>query len=459
MIGVGIDIGTRALLAFRGGPAAPSYPDIRNYVAAGDSITDSERGGTAAGGGYAKAAFNLASPAIATWHNIALSGSGISTLVDEAADTDAKLVIGAANILSVFIGANHNPVTDEFLVPLAAYLDARRASGWYVLLGTLLPQTTKPDFNSQRAVANPELRLWITNGSIVPGKHADRIFDFAADPIMGLDATASNLTYFADGLHPTPVGQARMRDIFSPVLDAAMSNVTTAPALTSVGSYTTEAGGRDTLIQLRADRGVIWSISGDAEILMQETSRLVLDTTTPGTYTTTITMTDGAGRTTDHEFTWDVVAPPVGYGPNLFINGKGLLGWTGWPVDETLWFEVGVVGGIDSFFILDKAGGGKEYIVQGNGGGFPQSPTVQVPIESGATYRADAIVRQGTATGGPTLRIDGATSAFLGTTDTVDTPVTGTFTGGTIAWVVMYIASGAEAGNCYVSDIAIRKVL
>jgi hypothetical protein len=250
-----------------------------------------------------------------------------------------------------------------------------------------------------------------------------------------------------------------MRDIFWPVLDAAMSNATTDPVIV-LDSYTTETAGRDTLIQLRADHGVTWAISGDAEITMQEASQLVLDASAPGTFTTTITMTDGAGRTTDHEFTWDVIDPPEGYGPNLVINGKGLLGWTGFPVDETLWFEPGSVDWSNQFTIEDKAGGGKEFKAQGDGGGYPQAPTQTYPAENGATYRADCISRIGTATGGPLWRVDGTSSAFLGATTTSNAPYTGTVTsGGSTISGIMYIASGAESGNAYWSDLAVRKVL
>jgi lysophospholipase L1-like esterase len=436
------------------------FPEVRNYVAVGDSITDSQRGGTAAGGGYANAAWHLASPTIATFVNRALSGSGTSNLPAEAGEVDALLQPGQANILSVFIGANDDVSVASVMETLAAYCDARRAAGWFVLIGTLLPQTSRPTFNAARVPYNAELRLWTTSGSIIPGKHADGIFDFAADPIMGADATATNTTYFADGLHPTLIGQARMRDIFSPVLDAAMSNVTTNPGITSVGNYTTETGGRDTLIQLRADHGVTWSISGDAEITLQETSQLLLDASAPGVYTTTITMTDGAGRTADQIFTWTVVNPPSGYGPNLVINGKGLLGWSGFPVDETLWFEPGAVGWSNQFSIMDKAGGGREFKAQGDGGGYPQGPTQTFPAENGATYRADCISRIGTAAGGPLWRVDGATSAYLGATTTSDAPYTGTMTSaGSMITAIMYIASGAESGNAYWSDLAVRKVL
>jgi hypothetical protein len=187
--------------------------------------------------------------------------------------------------------------------------------------------------------------------------------------------------------------------------------------------------------------------------------QLKLDTSTPGDYTTTITIMDGAGHTADQEFTWSVVDPPAGYGPNLVINGRGLLAWTGFPVDGTLWFEPGAVGWSNQFSVVDKPGGGKEFKVRGDGGGFPQSP-VTLPAENGATYRADCISRIGTATGGPLFRVNGATSTFLGASTTSNAPYTGTMTsGGSTISFILYIASGAESGNAYWSDLAVRKVL
>jgi hypothetical protein len=436
-----------------------SLPTLRNFVAEGDSITDSQNVKTSAGGGYANAGFMLASPAMTTsFVNMAVSGSGIGDVMNRAAATDTHLVPGAKNILSVFIGANNTPDA-TFLASLAAYCDARRAAGWFVLLGTLLPQIVNVNFNGLRATANPEIRLWTTNGSVVPGKHADGIFDFAADPIMGNDATPSNTTYFVDGLHPTLLGQSRMRDIFSPVLDAAMSNITTNPTLTSVSSYTTEAGSPDTLIQLRADRGVTWSISGDAAIVMQETSQLLLNTVVPGTYTTAVTMTDGGGRVSVQQFAWTVASPPSGFGPNLVINGGALLGLFGWTNGgETLWFESA---NALEFTIEDHAGGGKKFVVHGSGGGFPQSPSVTLPTTSGATYQAAATVRVAAPTSGtPTFRVTGSTEAAIGTLNTTDTPLTGTLvSGGSTIAALFFINAVAESGSADFSELAVRQQL
>lgn len=428
------------------------FPAVRNYVAVGDSITDSDRVGTAQGGGYAKASALLANPVIATFTNRALSGTGIQELIDEAAITDALLQPGQANILSVFIGANNHPDT-TFLSALAGYCDARRAAGWHVLLGTLLPQIINPGFLAARATANPEIRLWTTNGSIVPGKHADRIFDFAADPLIGSDA--SNNTAYIDTIHPTVLGQARMRDIFRPVLDAAMSNVASNPAIVSVSSYTSDAGGADTDIRLRADRGVTWGLSGSSALALDALSQIKLNTVSPGTYSTTVTATDGAGRTSSQTFTWNVLAPPVGYGPNVVLNGNavnGLLGWT----DETLWFTP-----LDPSYLMSTVakGGGAEFLLQGNGGGFPQAFR-NTTVENAATYKVDCVVRRGTAVGSPTFRVDGATGVSVGSSATVDTPVTGTLVAsGASALTMMFINSAAESGNAYFSQIAVRKIL
>lgn len=437
------------------------FPEIRNYVAVGDSITDSARGATATGGGYALASYNLANPVIATFNNQALSGNSVEGLISEAAIVDALLQPGQANILSVFIGANNHPDTG-WLNTLAGYCDARRAAGWYVLLGTLLPQTASGTFNAARATANPELRLWTASGSVVPGKHADRIFDFAADPIMGVDATASNAAYFPDGLHPSFIGQARMRDIFWPVLDAAMSNVTSNPTITTTGVYSTEAGGFDTIVRLRADRGVTWSVSGSASLSIGVLCELNLTTNTPGAYTTTVTATDGNGHAATQSFTWTVASPPVGYGPNLVVNGNALNGIRGFitTADETLWFTRRADLGAQPLSVVDKIGGGKEFKLQGDGGGYPQVAQ-NFPVEDAASYKCDAVIRKGTSVGTPIFRVDGASGVYIGSNATVDTPITGTLVAsGTNTWLLPFIDNGgSEVGNSFYSQIAIRKIL
>ncbi len=123
------------------------------------------------------------------------------------------MLIGA-NGLGTYVGG-----ASQFAIDLAAYCDARRTAGWTVVVVTITPQIDAT-FNTRRGIVNTEIRLWTTNGSIVPGKHADAICDFAADPTMGPDAAASNTTYYSDGLHPTATGQAILAGLYATTIGA-----------------------------------------------------------------------------------------------------------------------------------------------------------------------------------------------------------------------------------------------
>jgi peptidoglycan hydrolase-like protein with peptidoglycan-binding domain/lysophospholipase L1-like esterase len=189
----------------------------RVLVAEGDSIT----GGSSFSYPYLYGP--NASPAL-YGVNYAVSGSGISDLNARASNVDGVLPYdrtGRKFILSVNIGANDLSTgysgaggtgISGWLADLATYLDARRAAGWKVALCTVLPRTAV-GFNTARATANTTLRTWV-------GTHADAICDFAADATMGADATASNVTYFSDGTHPTATGQAILETVYRATINA-----------------------------------------------------------------------------------------------------------------------------------------------------------------------------------------------------------------------------------------------
>lgn len=77
---------------------------------------------------------------------------------------------------------------------------------------TLLPRTT-PDFNPFRAVFNSTVRA-------AGSQYYDAIADFAADPVIGIDAAASDTTWFSDTIHPTAAAQRRMRATWAAAVGA-----------------------------------------------------------------------------------------------------------------------------------------------------------------------------------------------------------------------------------------------
>lgn len=136
-------------------------------------------------------------------HNSAVSGSTIASMVSRAATTDSYYTSGST--LVVLIGANDlvSLGAATWLTNLRAYLVARKATGWRIVLCTPTPATTS-GFNTQRALVLATMRGWSGDGTV------DYVIDFAADPTMGPDAAASNTSLYGDGLHPTTFGQSIM---------------------------------------------------------------------------------------------------------------------------------------------------------------------------------------------------------------------------------------------------------
>ena len=135
--------------------------------------------------------------------------------------------------MTVFIGANDIAATwkyatvQDWLNALFAYADRWRATGAKVIVATILPQQIpgKDDYNAEvnrrRAVANPAIRAAI-------GTHVDAVADYAADPVMGPEAAASDKSLYQDGLHPTDGcgfgcgGQGKLAVVYAAALDRLM---------------------------------------------------------------------------------------------------------------------------------------------------------------------------------------------------------------------------------------------
>jgi hypothetical protein len=187
------------------------------YVAEGDSISDTNFSNTTT---HYPGIFVANSSPKMVGACYAVSGSSISNLNARAASVDAIIPAvtgGRKFILSVLCGTNDLTGTDaaSFLTSLAAYCDARRAAGWKVVVGTILPRSDAgaATFNSRRATVNAAITSsWV-------GVHCNAVADFAADATMGPDAAAANTTYYLDGVHPTNAGQTILESIIRPVIN------------------------------------------------------------------------------------------------------------------------------------------------------------------------------------------------------------------------------------------------
>lgn len=186
----------------------------RLLVAEGDSITAGQDSAAYAVGAH----LSTVTPGF----NYAVLGSNLSHLVARATAVDAVLPAdrtGRTFLLYVLLGANDigsgmtTGQVDTWLTSFSAYLDARRAAGWKVVLGTILPSASA-DRNTNRNYANPILRTWV-------GTHCDALADYAADATIGPDSAGANTTWFPDGLHPS----ATYSNLMEPILRAAINSL------------------------------------------------------------------------------------------------------------------------------------------------------------------------------------------------------------------------------------------
>jgi hypothetical protein len=103
-----------------------------------------------------------------------------------------------------------------FSAYLAEFREAIKSSGKLVRLGICTHNPRNEIiFNANRAVADPALRLFPSQGK------CDFVVDWAADPAWGPDAAAANQALYPDGTHPSQAGQSNMEaKYFRPVLNS-----------------------------------------------------------------------------------------------------------------------------------------------------------------------------------------------------------------------------------------------
>jgi lysophospholipase L1-like esterase len=132
------------------------------------------------------------------------------------------------NILLIQAGQNDLLSTDAplWLTAFSAYLakfkEAIESSGKLVRLGICTHNPRNDNtFNANRAVADPALRLFPSEGK------CDFIVDWAVDATWGPDPAAANQTLYPDGTHPSQAGQSNMEaKYFRPVLNSLSFQLT-----------------------------------------------------------------------------------------------------------------------------------------------------------------------------------------------------------------------------------------
>lgn len=144
----------------------------------------------------------------------AVGGSGLTQLNSRLAyDVTLK-----PRFVTLLIGGNDAETSGTWLANLWTYTDYWRSLGVKVAVGTLLPQcsTYSATFNTTRNTLNPLIRAG-------EGVHYDKLIDYAADSIMGLDATGCDTTYIGDGIHPTAAGQTRLAAVYTAAVDSMVA--------------------------------------------------------------------------------------------------------------------------------------------------------------------------------------------------------------------------------------------
>jgi lysophospholipase L1-like esterase len=182
----------------------------QNIVDDGDSITANV--GATGGKGWPTQAFD-GIDGRATVANVAVSGKLLSAMYADAPTlVDPKYVVGAENICTIWGGTNDIAgslaVTAASLYTMTVnYHNARHAAGFKTVAFTTLPRSNggggMATFEARRIELNNLIRTnWRT--------FADALVDVASDSVMGQEGQSTNLTYYADGTHPTNAGYARI---------------------------------------------------------------------------------------------------------------------------------------------------------------------------------------------------------------------------------------------------------
>lgn len=136
-------------------------------------------------------------------------GASISTIAGFTVDTN--LVVGSTNILVVEAGANDCCTQPTFVTALKAYVAARRAAGWKVIVATILPRSDVSNFNTFRNGVNTTIKS--------DSSWYDGLADIASDSNMGPDGASDNTTYYADGVHPTALGYTTLAAYYTTAIN------------------------------------------------------------------------------------------------------------------------------------------------------------------------------------------------------------------------------------------------
>jgi lysophospholipase L1-like esterase len=140
----------------------------------------------------------------------ATDGAGLQDMLARQSTVIAAFKDGP-NVLFIQGGQNDLLTMDpsawleQYSAYLATFQAAIASSGKLIRLG-ISTHNPRNDvtFNAHRAIADPALRLFPTQGK------CDFVVDWAVDPTWGPDSAILNQTLYPDGVHPSQAGQNNM---------------------------------------------------------------------------------------------------------------------------------------------------------------------------------------------------------------------------------------------------------
>lgn len=154
-------------------------------------------------------------------NNSASPGSYNTSLYARRATIDLALQSTATTKI-LCIGAGTNDMnagsTADYLANLKAYCQERRAAGWKVVVGTLLPCTyASGTFNTKRAVTNAD----VLNPAHI-GVYWDAVADQGGDATYAVDGAELNASYYPDTVHPNNTVCAGIKSYWSDAINSLL---------------------------------------------------------------------------------------------------------------------------------------------------------------------------------------------------------------------------------------------
>jgi hypothetical protein len=190
---------------------APSRTPINMLIAEGDSITT----GATLNSYWEKYLPNITAGKKVISYNTAAGGNTMANL-NLRLPNHVQMVPqdGNRTILSVMV-TNGTDDVPAYLSALQTYVTTLETAGIRVAVGTLTPRTNAT-YNTNRGIINTEIRTW-------PGRGiCTALVDFAADPTVGTDASASDPLLYPDGGHPSDLGLTYLEEVYRPVINGML---------------------------------------------------------------------------------------------------------------------------------------------------------------------------------------------------------------------------------------------